>query len=622
MTMVSMIVITAACFFAAVLNLAAEHRFKKTIMGVFTAFAVCTGILFYGYGFAYAQGASLVAVLRAVMAVCKMFAGSNDLGSIEEAPMFACGWAITVFWLAHFMAFYVTASTAIAVVGGKMLRRIRLALLRRGTLLMIYGVNDCAFEYGAAQLKRPHRSVVFMDETCSAQQEAAVDAMGAVLAKGTWDAAFLRRLGIRASKRRIEIAALHEDDGRNIAAAKELLHALKNAGVGSEQTALMIRGADEEQASALMGTAEAYGYGSVLTFDEYALAARLMIQKLAPCDTMEFDDQAKAKRDFSVLMIGFGRMGRAALDQLLMNGQFCGSTFRADIFDADAQNGVLHDHEILRQYDIHFHAASGKSQALYAFLAERYASIRYVVLCTGSEKENREIACDLGRWLKAHGASPAVVQCTGRGIAYARAAENDVQHQRIFGSDVLDVDSMDRMAMVINQMYCAGSGRSARENWMRCDYFGRMSSRASADFYPAMLRASGRTAEQVRAGAWPPEADVVENLAATEHMRWCAFHYVMGFHPMDDEEFDRRAAQYREEMQRAGAASLRIGKDMIRRRHACLIDWDALDELSDKENAVTGGKVDYKQMDRSNVMALPQILRILDEMEYKGGKMA
>ena len=105
-------------------------------------------------------------------------------------------------------------------------------------------------------------------------------------------------------------------------------------------------------------------------------------------------------------------------------------------------------------------------------------------------------------------------------------------------------------------------------------------------------------------------------------MRWCAFHYVMGFRPMGDEEFDRRAAQYREEMQRAGTASLRIGKDMIRRRHACLIDWDALDALSDKENAVTGGKVDYKQMDRSNVLALPKILRILDEMEYKGGKMA
>jgi len=88
MITISIIIITAACFFAAILNLAAENRFRNRIMGAFTAAAVTMGIFFYGYGFADKFGASPVAVLRALLAVCRMFGGVNDLGTIESAPLF------------------------------------------------------------------------------------------------------------------------------------------------------------------------------------------------------------------------------------------------------------------------------------------------------------------------------------------------------------------------------------------------------------------------------------------------------------------------------------------------------------------------------------------------------
>ena len=99
----------------------------------------------------------------------------------------------------------------------------------------------------------------------------------------------------------------------------------------------------------------------------------------------------------------------------------------------------------------------------------------------------------------------------------------------------------------------------------------------------------------------------MEHLAITEHERWCAFHYCMGFAPMTQEEFAARCETYLAQ-KAAGEKPLRIGKDLNARIHACLIDWDALDTLSQKENAVTGGRVDYKQMDRDNVLTLPLIL--------------
>ena len=45
MTAISIIVITAAVFFAAVLNLAMENRFRNRIIGLCTAVAVVMGLL-------------------------------------------------------------------------------------------------------------------------------------------------------------------------------------------------------------------------------------------------------------------------------------------------------------------------------------------------------------------------------------------------------------------------------------------------------------------------------------------------------------------------------------------------------------------------------------------------
>lgn len=614
MTTISIIIITAACFFAAVLNLASDNRFRNKITGTCIAIGLSLGILFYGYGFAYKFGATPVAVLRALLATCRMFGGVNDLGTIEAAPLFAHGWVLSVFWLVHFMAFYATASATIATIGSKVLRRIRATLLRRGTLLMIYGVNEHALEYGRRQIGELHRSVVFIGNA-DASQESAVNGIGGVLERNGEepDPALLRRLGVRPGKRRIEIATLHEDAFRNYVFANKLCRALEDAGISPDQTALLIQGVEEES-GAWLASENNYGYGSVMCFNEYELAARLMVQKLPPCDTIRFDDQARARQDFTVLMIGFGRMGLAALEQLVMNGQFCASSFRADIFDKDAQNGILHGHELLKNYDIRFHSANGKSDALYAFLAERRNEVRYIVLCTGSEKENREIAWDLELWLKGWQEKPAIVQCTRKRLILSRGCGYDLEYQNIYASDALDIERIDRMAMAINHAYCTNSDKSALENWRACDYFSRMSSRASADFYPAVLKAAGKTERQVLDGEWPPEGEALENMAITEHLRWCAFHYVRGWHPMSEAEYAERADRYRAEKQEFGASRLRIGKDAENKRHACLLPWEDLDSLSDRENAVTGGSVDYKQMDRNNILVLPEILKALHNM--------
>ena len=87
----------------------------------------------------------------------------------------------------------------------------------------------------------------------------------------------------------------------------------------------------------------------------------------------------------------------------------------------------------------------------------------------------------------------------------------------------------------------------------------------------------------------------------------------MGFRAMRREEFEERAAIFRREHDETGSGKIRISKDLNQRIHACLIPWEELDELSARENAVTGKNTDYKEADRKNVRAIPGVLRAMEE---------
>ena len=99
-------------------------------------------------------------------------------------------------------------------------------------------------------------------------------------------------------------------------------------------------------------------------------------------------------------------------------------------------------------------------------------------------------------------------------------------------------------------------------------------------------------------------------MSITEHLRWCGFHYSMGYTRMSDEVWEKRAEEYRKEIALGGKGRTRISKDTVDKRHACLVSWDELDALSAKESAVTGKDTDYKQMDRDNIKV---VLKLLEE---------
>lgn len=612
------IALTGALFSALILQLAGKPKLTAKISKILVAVTAFGALLAYGYGYAMTIEYLPLAVTRCLMSVCKMFAGGMDFGGVSAAPLYQNRWAEFLFWLLHIVALYATASAAITAVGAAALRKLRLWLVRRGRLAVIFGLNSQSIELCQELLKEKGRAVVFVDPQPDAALTAAAAAAGCVVRSDSDAVAgsrrFLRSVGMLAGKRELTLYALDPDDSRNLSYTTELLESLRRSGIKPGQTRLVIPGDEDAISNDLQASVQNYGYGAVTVFQPEGLTARLLVQKYPPCEQIAFDRAGKAAENFEALLLGFGKTGQEVLRQLVMNGQFFGSHFRADVFapDCSSISGYFcHTCEnMLSSYDIALHPQGSGSKELYDFLDQRGAKLKYVVVCQDDPKEAECTAWDITRYLRRIGSAAPVYQCGTFGVAGGTLPST--QRWPLFATQLPHPEKADRLAMALNHRYCGGAG-TAQASWANCDYFGRMSSRASADFLPAVLRASGQTTESVLAKGWAPAPEMLENMGRTEHQRWCAFHLAMGFAPMSEAEYCQREAEYCRQVRENGKSSIRIGKNLLGRTHACLVPWEDLDALSQRENQATGGSVDYKALDIQNVQMLPKLLSIIEE---------
>lgn len=617
------IVILFTCTFlaAVVVSLITEPKISKYVTVVTGVLALIGGALIYGNAFASLLGSLPLAVLRTIHGVLRMFVGEVDVDQIESAPFFANQWVVILFWIIQIMAFYTTSTTAISLIGSGALKKLRLRYGTHKELCLIYGANadslDLAEGYGS-QRKMP---IVFVDESPEPGVAEAIQAMDAVLRSDTHalspDLELLKSLGIRKGSRKVTLYALSRDVHANMRYAADFLEALEKRGVDPDQASLVLHGPENERTKALQVSPSRYGYGFITIFQDSWQVSRMLIQEYPPCNYVTFDADGVAQEDFEALIIGFGRLGQAVLRRLVMHGQFVGSDFRASVFDPNYSevygSFVNSCRGVLEEYDITFHAHDGRSSALYDHIRSRGRKLKYIVVASRSEENNSKIAEDLWDFVRQLGLEIPVIQCSFRTV---RATEDSMMEDsvsRLYHPKVLASRNLDTLAMILNHRYQGENGLSPKENWMNCDYFSRMSCRAFADNMDAVLRAAGKTAGEAVEGGWTFTRKQLQVQGEMEHKRWCAFHLCMGYRPMSPEEFDARAEEYQRQLAQGLTPNLRIGKNTRDKTHCCLIPWESLDELSARENRITGKSVDYKYNDISNILAVPELLEALQK---------
>ena len=456
--------------------------------------------------------------------------------------------------------------------------------------------------------------MVFLAENAAAETVGELNKAGMSVLTGPAadaDIKSLRKLKIKG--RKTSVYALDRADDKNLFFALKLKDALEKMQVPPENTRVSLPGAEDIVSSMLQLSETSYGYGYVNVFDRSMLSARALIRTAPPWEYIHFGPDGRALEDFECVIAGFGSHGQAALRQLAMNGQFAGSHFRAAVFSPnyEKESGYLRTDcpELFKKYHIESFLCDARSPEFYQYIEGRIRTIKLIVIATGDADTNREISDNLMIFLKRRKAENiCVVRCGDGGVRYQERVGSPILTKSIYSLAFLSAEDADRSAILLNASYDS-SDRSDWEKWVACDSFSKMSSRASADFSPAFIRASGSSREEMLSGNWKPSDELLRSLGETEHLRWNAFHFVMGYRPMSQDELESNAARWKESVAAGDKPKFKISKNSEARTHACLVDWDELPALAARENAVTGRNVDYQQLDINNVIALPKLLQ-------------
>ncbi len=466
---------------------------------------------------------------------------------------------------------------------------------------LIFGINSNSLALGRNLSDIRGNMIVYVDGIIKEDYESSIRSLGGLIYSDTKalraSESFLKTIGIKGRKRKLRLFAISDDYDNNINYARNMLKSLEESNIPSEQTELILLGTDESKGMLFQADGEKYGYGNVIAFDEYEMTARLLIREYPLSDFINFDGNGRATEDVEVIIGGFGRIGHEVLRKILANGRFEGSDLKVTIFDpkhGDKTGFVRSQYYkmfAMPDAEIEFLSRDIRSGDCYKFLEEHAKKLKYIVICLEDRDTARNIALRMADRLHAMKCPQNVYTCDSKSIrCYSHDAAKCVT-RRIYDSDLLYSDELDGYAKELHHYYSKDKGNTLAEDWRQCGYFHRMSSRASVDYLIPLLR-------KITAGTNSLTPEQKENLAKSEHLRWCAFHYTFGYEAMDMAEFIERL-----EKQKAG--TLDPGEsprqDSEARKHVCLVSWDKLDGISQTENAVTHGHRDYKQNDRDNI---------------------
>ena len=619
MLSVAVVVFSLAVFFAVVVNLALNKSSSSRITAILMFVSIFFGTIIYGVGYAQVTGDLWLSLVRTPLSVIMMFVGKNDYSAIANASIVSTKVGMVVFWLLQLVAFYTTASAAIVTIGATALRHLRYFISHKGDVVIIYGVNENSIDVGLDYHTEQTASIVFIDENPPSSLVSDINNSGMAVFSGKAavdsQCSFIKRL--RITDRKITILALSYEKQKNINYVIKLKDTLEQLGISPEKTTLILPG-EEDYFSALFQVSERqYGFGYVNAFDPSILVGRSLVSICPPWESVTFNEKGEATEDYECAVVGFGRYGQSVLKQLVINGQFVGSSFKAAVFSIEihSESGLFITEcpEIFENYDIQLFSTDGRSNEFYNYVNTHLDTIKLVAICTGNDNMNREIAENLMLYLKRRGKeSIKVVLCGKTAVEYQEKIGDPIVRGKIYTKNMLSPERVDRAAILLNGIYDK-SDKTDWEKWVACDSFSKMSSRASAEFLPAFIRASGSTREDLLSGKWNLDKNMTLILGEMEHLRWMAFHYMMGYTCMSEEEFTKCAEEYEKAKENHVEGNKRFTKNQSARTHACLIPWNQLDALSSRVSEIIEEEVNYKQSDINNVLAVPDVLKLQNE---------
>ncbi|MBR0168302.1 MAG: hypothetical protein IJQ08_06490, partial [Synergistaceae bacterium] len=341
-------------------------------------------------------------VMRSVIDVGMMFYGRANSDIFYKLPESENPYFVFGFWLLHLITFYTMATALLIRFGNGLLRwiRINISKIFNADVDIVFGINQDSLAFGRKIADKKGNMLVYVDTVVNEEYEALIRDIGGLTYsnKDAIDAStsFLKDICIKPAKTRFRLYVLSGEYDRNLHYAQMMLESLKKADIRPEQTELVLLGTDEWKGMFFQSNETQYGYGSVVSFDEFEMTARLLIHKYPLCNAIKFDENGRATEDMDVLIIGFGHIGHEVLRKVIAAGQFVGSNFRATVYDPkfEQRTGFFKSQypKMFKNYNVVFKPYDGRGNQIFQFLQDNASTLKYIMICLEDRDVSREIA--------------------------------------------------------------------------------------------------------------------------------------------------------------------------------------------------------------------------------------
>jgi hypothetical protein len=336
-------------------------------------------------------------------------------------------------------------------------------------------------------------------------------------------------------------------------------------------------------------------------------------------------------------VLGFGTMGTNALLQILRNVQLDGSKVRVLIVDKDRYLGECFN----RRYpmigklccDIEFvNADAREDRCVIKAIDENNPD--YIIVSYSNDRENLELAYDISKCYSKRKDIPLPIIAVSQKYGQKEDITEDMfgakilffgNEREIYTKETIISEDNDYWPKILFSSYRMGNPENAKTGgddsaettvaikdrqpdmekinaeWNKLDWVSQESERASADFMPGLLRLiRHESTEAFSSGKLVLSDEVMERLASTENMRWCAFHASIGFDLIESEDMQSRY----DELKKSGLSNYNAlaicRKDVKNRLHACLVPWDELDNVNDMYRPIAKNAYDTSTEEESN----------------------
>lgn len=366
--------------------------------------------------------------------------------------------------------------------------------------------------------------------------------------------------------------------------------------------------------------------------NEATLLARILVNQYPLLKSPKVriaEKTGKASGRIKILLLGFGEVGKAILREMICDGQFLQSgsesgrriPFSVDVVDRDKAAYDLYEaffEDAMKEYNVRFSRQDVRSSDFYRWLEPELASYNRIVIAFSDDSLNLETASRIKTIAKrkdiVFGHSEranARMMIRISDSTTARVLRDPTQNSQIedvfFGvldecycRDVIIDETLDRRAKIISRNHVAqwrqdGDAPDEEKEWKRMSMFEREKARSCASGVKNLLLLAGMNEETFVPEKWnalTSDEKLMNALAETEHMRWCAALMMRGVRKWPLSEVgddDRRPNDIRKHM-----------------RHAALTDYRNLPEVDRRFNRDPDS---LQHSNRQFIQSVPDIIQ-------------